>query len=259
VPVLTGIGHERDSTVLDEVSNSKYDTPSKVIAGIEQTIAKRTTEARAYFEQVAKRATRVAQVAKTSSTALDATVRAEAMRHISQGKQATAELINDIKLDALGEVRSASEWASDAFQQVKTEAQVQVLQARQQVPALWQQIGLDARRSLRMASAESESLVGTVLGEASRDATIARSRTEDALASVGASAKQLVRSASVGSEALMREIAGQGPEKTLTRGFALVRDQAGKPITRAGQTASGSPIEIQFGDGKVTATAGQQL
>ena len=259
VPVLTGIGHERDSTVLDEVSNSKYDTPSKVIAGIEQTIAKRTTEARAYFEQVAKRATRVAQVAKTSSTALDATVRAEAMRHVSQGKQATAELINDIKLDALGEVRSASEWASDAFQQVKTEAQVQVQQAKQLVPSLWQQIGFEAGRSLRMASAESDVLLGTVFGEASRDATNARSRAEDALASVGASAKNLVRSASVSSDALMREIAGQGPEKTLTRGFALVRNQAGKPITRAGQTASGSPIEIQFGDGKVAATAGQQL
>ena len=259
VPVLTGIGHERDSTVLDEVANSKYDTPSKVIAGIEQTIAKRTTEAKTLFEQVANRATRAAQLAKTSSTALDATVRAEAKRHISQGKKATAELMNGIRLDAIGEVRSASEWSSDAFQQVKTEAQMQVLQARQQVPALWQQIGLDARRSLRMASAESDVLLGTVFGEASRDATNARSRAEDALASVGASAKQLVRSASVGSEALMREIAGQGPEKTLTRGFALVRDQAGKPITRAGQTASGSPIEIQFGDGKVAATAGQQL
>jgi len=258
-PVLTGIGHERDGTVLDEVANGKYDTPSKVIAGIEQTIAKRTTEAKTFFEQVANRATRAAQLAKTSSTALDATVRAEAMGHISQGKQSTAELINDIKLDALGEVRSASECASDAFQQVKTEAQVQVQQAKQVVPSLWQQIGLDARRSLGMASADSEALVGTVLDEACRDATNARSRAEDALASVGASAKQLVRSASVGSEALMREIAGQGPEKTLTRGFALVRGQAGKPITRAGQTASGSPIEIQFGDGKVAATAGQQL
>ncbi len=42
VPVLTGIGHERDSSVLDEVANTKYDTPSKVIASIEQVIIKRT-------------------------------------------------------------------------------------------------------------------------------------------------------------------------------------------------------------------------
>lgn len=38
MPVLTGIGHERDSTLLDEVAHTRYDTPSKVIAGIEQTI-----------------------------------------------------------------------------------------------------------------------------------------------------------------------------------------------------------------------------
>jgi exodeoxyribonuclease VII large subunit len=259
IPVFTGIGHERDSTVLDEVAHTKFDTPSKVIAGIEQTITKRTTEAKTFFEQLANRATRAVLVATTSSMALDATVRAEAIRHLSQGKQASAELINGIRVDALGEVRSASEWASDAFKQVKTEAQVQVQQAKQVVPALWQQISLDAGRSLRVASAESDVLLGTVLGEAGRDVTNARSRVEDARASVGASAKQIVRAASVGSEALVREIAGQGPEKTLSRGFALVRDQTGKTLTRAAQTSDCSAMEIQFSDGKVSATAGKQL
>jgi exodeoxyribonuclease VII large subunit len=57
----------------------------------------------------------------------------------------------------------------------------------------------------------------------------------------------------------MREIAGQGPEKTLKRGFALVRDQTGKPITRVAQTVSDATIEIQFSDGKVTAAVGKQL
>jgi exodeoxyribonuclease VII large subunit len=41
IPVFTGIGHERDSTILDEVANTKFDTPSKVISGIEQVIVKR--------------------------------------------------------------------------------------------------------------------------------------------------------------------------------------------------------------------------
>ena len=41
IPVLTGIGHERDNTMLDEVAHARYDTPSKVIAGIEQRIAQR--------------------------------------------------------------------------------------------------------------------------------------------------------------------------------------------------------------------------
>ncbi len=38
LPVLTGIGHEKDNTILDEVACIKFDTPSKVIANIRQTI-----------------------------------------------------------------------------------------------------------------------------------------------------------------------------------------------------------------------------
>jgi hypothetical protein len=38
LPALTGIGHERDRALLDEVAHASYDTPSKVIAGIEQLI-----------------------------------------------------------------------------------------------------------------------------------------------------------------------------------------------------------------------------
>ena len=58
IPVLTGIGHERDSTVLDEVANQRFDTPSKVIAGIERTIVQRTREAQLMFEQVSLQARR---------------------------------------------------------------------------------------------------------------------------------------------------------------------------------------------------------
>jgi exodeoxyribonuclease VII large subunit len=54
VPVLAGIGRDRDSTIIDEVANTTIDTPSKVIAGIEQVIAKRTQEAKTHFEQIAK-------------------------------------------------------------------------------------------------------------------------------------------------------------------------------------------------------------
>jgi len=38
MPVLTGIGHERDSTILDEISHTRFDTPSKVVAGIKERI-----------------------------------------------------------------------------------------------------------------------------------------------------------------------------------------------------------------------------
>lgn len=259
VPVLTGIGHERDSTVLDEIAHTNFDTPSKVIAGIEKVIAKRTSEAKSYFEQVANDTHRLIQDVKASVTALDATIRTEAIGHLSKGKQSADAFITDVRFNAMREIRSASEIAFNTFLQVKSEAQMQVQQAKQAVPTLWQQVSGGARQILTTASVMSDSHLQLVLDEARRDASLAGRITEDRLTAIAVSARQKVREASMGSESLMREITGQGPEKTLRRGFALVRDETGKPITRVRQAALSTSIEIQFSDGSIKATAGKQI
>jgi exodeoxyribonuclease VII large subunit len=42
----------------------------------------------------------------------------------------------------------------------------------------------------------------------------------------------------------------------LERGFALVRDKDGKPLRSAAAVSTGMPLDIEFGDGKVGAVAG---
>jgi exodeoxyribonuclease VII large subunit len=259
IPVLTGIGHERDSTVLDEVANIRFDTPSKVIAGIEQVIAKRAAEAKANYQQVSNLAARAVQSVKAKTETLDMTVRGEALRHLAQGKQATAGLLSAIRVDAMQAVRSASEQSRETLQGVKTEAMLQLADAKRSVPSFWGQITLGAKHAIRIASAERDALIGDVLERAQRDAMRARQATEDALGSVSTSARLLVREGATRSEALMREIAGQGPEKTLNRGFAIVRNQVGVPLTRATHANDGAEIEIQFQDGRVAATTRKHL
>jgi exodeoxyribonuclease VII large subunit len=256
--VLTGIGHERDSTVLDEVANAKYDTPSKVIAGIEQVIVKRAAEAKAYFEQVTNRASMTVQSVKAKTFELDATVRSESTRHLAMGMQASQELINGIRLNAIQDIRTASEASLEALQGVKSGARQKMAQAKQDVPLYWGQVSLGVKHALRSASVEVDAMRDGVFERTQRDVARARVGADDTMLMVGTSAKRLVREAASSSEALMREIAGQGPEKTLSRGFALVRDQVGKPITRAQQTTNNAAIEIQFFDGKVAATIENQ-
>lgn len=259
IPVLTGIGHERDSTVLDEVAHTKFDTPSKVIAGIEQTIVKRTTEAKASFEQITARAFRAVQSVRATAVSLDATVRSEATRHIVAGKQATQALINTIRVDALQEVRLASERSLESLQSVKADAMSQLGKAKQDVPMYWGQISLGTKHALRSTSVSVDSTLGAVLEQSRRDIVSAKTLADTGLSEVATSARLQVRDGATRSQALMREIAGQGPEKTLHRGFALVRDQAGKPITRASQTTGDTAIEIQFSDGNVSAVTGIKL
>ncbi len=172
VPVLTGIGHARDSTVLDEVAHRRFDTPSKVIAGIEQLIAQRARRAREHFEFVLHTA-----------------------RHqLQQARQETAQAVAHVRLQAV--------------------------------------------QSVRLGSEQSRSLLGEVRHQAA--------------AHMGA-ARQALADGAQRSQALVREITGQGPHKTLGRGFAIVRRTGGAVVAGAAGLAAGEAIYIEFRDGTVAA------
>ena len=259
IPVLTGIGHERDSTVLDEVANTRFDTPSKVAAGIEQVIAKRAAEAKANYEVVHNRAHQALQTMRAQSAALDASVRTEAMRHLSQGRLASTELINGLRMDAVQAIRTASETARESLLVVKTAALMQLSDAKREVPLAWGQIAQGTGHAIRTAQSLAAGAVDGILVQAGRTAVQAQTHTAAAMETIATASRQNVREAADRSEALMREIAGQGPDKTLKRGFALVRSPDGQPVTRASQTTTGAALEIEFNDGKVTATTDKHI
>ena len=87
-----------------------------------------------------------------------------------------------------------------------------------------------------------------------RAATRAASQAvEDRLQRVAERAQGSLQTARNQAEALMREVTGQGPEKTLARGFAIVRTLEGKPVTDQAQARALPALEIQFRDGVVPA------
>src|SRR5690625_2895529 len=55
--------------------------------------------------------------------------------------------------------------------------------------------------------------------------------------------------------ALSRMLRTLGPNETLARGFAIIRDGEGKVLPRASEVAAGQRLEIQFADGRIGAVA----
>ena len=147
----------------------------------------------------------------------------------------------------------------EALQLVKTEARTLISEAKQEVPMYWGQMSLGAKHALRTAWVTVDRWRDVVLEQSRRDVERASMQAGEGMTLIGTSARASIREGATRSEALMREIAGQGPAKTLIRGFALVRNNAGKPITRAAQAASDTAIEIQFFDGNLLATTEKQL
>jgi exodeoxyribonuclease VII large subunit len=54
---------------------------------------------------------------------------------------------------------------------------------------------------------------------------------------------------------LSRQLEALSYNAVLARGFALVRDAAGEPLSRAAEIAPGARLSIGFADGQVAATA----
>ena len=76
-------------------------------------------------------------------------------------------------------------------------------------------------------------------------------RITDTRASVMTQAERWMRQATDDAWQLCREIRGQGPEKTLQRGFALVRDRADRPVTSWAAARQQSRLILEFHDGRI--------
>ena len=145
VPVITGIGHRQDDSVLDEIACIRTDTPSKAAAYLVDTVAAGAGSALEAYRQI---------------------------------RAAAHEVLNHSGNDSawmIGRVRRAARGRLDS---------------------------------------EAERLDST-----------------------------------------MRAVLGLTPERTLTRGYALVRGPGGEVLTRAAQVQAGEALALEFADGQVEVTA----
>lgn len=253
VPVLTGIGHERDSTVLDEVARHSFDTPSKVIAGIENTIARRAEHARSAFTAIVTLAERLSVRSRAGVDQLHEAVRVEARATVSRARTAADEGVTAIRYSALQTLQAARMETRQQLAAVGQGSRQQIAQARGNVPARMAQVRSDASAIVARAKTQSASNLAAIMDRGRLDVQRARATSISAVELVAREARRTVQAAAGNAQALVREIAGQGPEKTLNRGFAVIRSVEGGTIASAAEAVPGTPVTVQFRDGTVAA------
>jgi exodeoxyribonuclease VII large subunit len=253
LPVFTGIGHQRDSTILDEVAHLSFDTPSKVITGIEQQISRRAAEAKRNFQSILDQSTKAVQRIKTDVERLDLEVRSQAVATVSGARSQTEGLFSSSRLSAFRTLHEAASDADGALASVRGGAVEQLAQARSEIPALMRHVRNRAVSNIAAARQGTQVGVAAVLERARIDVQRSEEDVRLHLRTVEQEAQRSVQGARIGSEALMREISGQGPQKTLGRGFAMVQAENGKTIASAASVPRGAGIRVTFHDGSLDA------
>jgi exodeoxyribonuclease VII large subunit len=231
VPVFSGIGHERDNTIVDEVANTSFDTPSKVIAHIRDAIVAGARAAQDNFALVMRSAqVTIAGLRESTRRLYESTV--------SDSVQALHE----------ARAKSLGQWSA-----VQTETRRHVGTARERAPLLWADVSSGAQRAVVEGRADAARAHVQVAQRLELSIAHARHAVGATIDQVAAGARLTVQRARDTSGALMREVLGQGPERTLARGFAIARDDAGQPITSAQRAAQARSLHLQFADGAVAA------
>lgn len=255
VPVLTGIGHERDSTLLDEVAHRSFDTPSKVVGGIERQIALRAREAKGAYEDVQIHARRAIEQAGVLAERLDSEIRLTAGATLGAAKAGVESAMNQIRIASHLQVQKGRHDSQRMLGEVKDGAKQHLVQASMRVPAAMSSIEELSRAELRQVKGELRTLVSTaVLGKAATQVRSARLDVHSTKEVFLERAGQTVRLARTNTDALVREVTGQGPKKTLARGFAVVKQKNGKTVTSASAARQAGLMELTFKDGAVHAT-----
>lgn len=253
IPVLTGIGHERDNTILDEVAHQRFDTPSKVIAGIEQRIRQRADEAQSAFEAIARSTRLHLQATQRGMDRHLTDIQIASRQRVATAARQIEQNIGDVRLKAVEQVRAASEGSAAAIGFVRNRAQQSVAATKASLESNLGAVRLEAANAMTQARATTKLDLEVVLTQARHQAQTAREAAERGMTDIGNLARRVVTTARDCTKALMREVAGQGPEKTLGRGFAMVRTEDGKTLTRASDAQPDQAIQVQFSDGVVDA------
>lgn len=252
IPVLTGIGHERDSTLLDEVASASFDTPSKVIAGIERVILKRCQDASEEFKAFTDLTAKVLLETQVKSIQLEAQVRAQAQRHLSDAHRLSLGLQVEVQRLARQRLSHAQSVSNTAISEIRASSVQAVATAKLKAPALLDEVLLRASNDARQAGRAAGNLMSALQSQVGQQVESARSKTNSVFDSFTTGAQAALNLGRAKSEAYMREIAGLGPDKTLKRGFAIVMTD-GKPVSRASHIKPGTPYQIQFSDGALPA------
>lgn len=102
IPVLTGIGHERDNTLLDEVAAVRFDTPSKVIAGVRQAIFEGAQKAQRHWLTIEQSSQLYVQKQKQILADMEKTVQRQSLNITERLKRLLTPLHYQIQRQSLG-------------------------------------------------------------------------------------------------------------------------------------------------------------
>lgn len=230
VAVFSGIGHERDNTILDEVANKRFDTPSKVIGHILHSIVHNAQQAHNHYQHIDRA---IRHVIGQSQQALTHTY-----RHIQQGAEQCWQLsLKDI---------------DQYYHQSLTLSQHRLDTLNLTLDHAMRSVYHSAPQLLRQVQQSIDHCHSSIYTVVQREWRHLQQQCDTYQDQIRAGIQQACSYYQQECQKWWLHAVSLGPEATLARGFALAVDATGQVITSAACAQTQQSFIIRFQDGAVT-------
>lgn len=163
IPVLTGIGHERDNTLLDEVASTRFDTPSKVIAGIRHAIFNRAQKAQQHWLLIERASQLYVQKQKQRLAELEKTVQQQSLTITDKLKRVLAPLNYQIQRQSFSLLQTKKHQLSQLNQEVHYQVNGALKLQKQQLKQIEQLVMTAPYTCLEQAKNKNKQWIGFIL------------------------------------------------------------------------------------------------
>lgn len=147
IPVFTGIGHERDNTILDEVAHTRFDTPSKVIHGIWQRIVNAAKRAQQNWQLIERQSQQTVINTQGQLTYLYQHCQHRQKLILTNEQHHLISLFQQIQHTAVEKINREAGRMDHLMNQVKTQARYPLIQKNREIERIYP---LVAQRSARI-------------------------------------------------------------------------------------------------------------
>lgn len=258
VPVVTGLGHAVDRSLLDEVARASCDTPSKALAHLANLIAGPARRARADMAAAMAEAERRLVVAGHGVDAARQAVASGAERRLHVAAAALAEHRTAVEAGVVGARERCLRLDAEAVRLLGTvleRAPDRLAQAERSARGFADDAMAGGRRRLERAD-DGRALFGAVVTRATARLDGAEGESRRRISAVPLDAARRLTDAGVDLAQTARLIETLGLDSTLRRGFVLATTVNGTLVpTRAAALAAGD-LTLHFADGAVSARVG---
>ncbi|WP_029934777.1 exodeoxyribonuclease VII large subunit [Thiomicrospira pelophila] len=163
LPVLTGIGHERDNTILDEVACLRFDTPSKVVAGIWHRIENSAKQATQNWQQIERLSQQQLQTTQAQLQQLKQQIDYSQNRNLTHWKTQLEPLYTQIKHTSQQWVSSERASLDYQLRHIISQAQQPISRSKQQIESNQQLIEQNAKRAISFFRQQLKQTMGFIL------------------------------------------------------------------------------------------------